>query len=111
MNEGRRHAEEAAQAAVASPLLEDVDLSGARGVLVNITAGSNMSIGEFEEVGEVIRSFTTENATVVVGTVIDENFATCHSLCRQGYLERNRLGGLQVTQKGKYAVIAALHAN
>jgi cell division protein FtsZ len=64
-------AREAAEAAISSPLLEDVDLSGARGVLVNITAGPSMSIGEFEEVGEVIKSFTSEDATVVVGTVID----------------------------------------
>lgn len=68
-------AREAAEAAVASPLLEDVNLAGARGVLVNITAGLDMSIGEFEEVGEVIKSFTSENATVVVGTVIDPNMS------------------------------------
>jgi cell division protein FtsZ len=68
---GENRAKIAAQQAVASPLLEDVDLSGAGGVLVNVTAGLDMSIGEFEEVGEVIRSFASENATVVVGTVID----------------------------------------
>jgi cell division protein FtsZ len=63
----------AAEAAIASPLLEDVDLSGAKGVLVNITAGLDLSIGEFEEVGEVIKSITSESATVVVGTVIDSD--------------------------------------
>lgn len=68
---GECRATEAAQAAISSPLLEDIDLSGARGVLVNITAGMDMSIGEFEAVGEVVKSFTSENATVVVGTVID----------------------------------------
>lgn len=68
---GDNRATEAAQAAISSPLLEDIDLSGARGVLVNITAGMDMSIGEFESVGEVVKSFTSENATVVVGTVID----------------------------------------
>jgi len=68
---GENRARQAAEAAISSPLLEDVDLSGAGGVLVNITAGPDMSIGEFEEVGEVIRSFTSEDATVVVGTVID----------------------------------------
>ncbi|MBN2689435.1 MAG: cell division protein FtsZ [Gammaproteobacteria bacterium] len=68
---GEHRASEAAQAAISSPLLEDVDLSGAAGVLVNITAGPNMTIGEFEEVGDVIKSFTSDNATVVVGTVID----------------------------------------
>jgi cell division protein FtsZ len=68
---GENRAKEAAEAAISSPLLEDVDLSGAGGVLVNITAGPNMSIGEFESVGEVIKTFTSEDATVVVGTVID----------------------------------------
>ncbi len=68
---GENRAREAAEAAISSPLLEDVDFSGARGVLVNITAGMNMSIGEFEAVGDVIKSFTSENATVVIGTVIE----------------------------------------
>jgi cell division protein FtsZ len=68
---GENRARLAAEAAIASPLLEDIDLAGARGVLVNISAGPNLSIGEFEEVGEVIKSFTSEGATVVVGTVID----------------------------------------
>jgi cell division protein FtsZ len=68
---GENRARLAAEAAIASPLLEDVDLAGAKGVLVNITAGLDLSIGEFEEVGEVVKSFTSESATVVVGTVID----------------------------------------
>lgn len=68
---GENRAREAAESAIASPLLEDVNLSGARGVLVNITAGLDMSIGEFEEVGEVIKALTSDGATVVVGTVID----------------------------------------
>jgi cell division protein FtsZ len=68
---GENRARIAAEAAISSPLLEDVDMSGARGVLVNITAGLDMSIGEFEEVGEAIKSITSEGATVVVGTVID----------------------------------------
>lgn len=68
---GENRAREAAESAVASPLLEDIDFTGAKGVLVNITAGVDMSIGEFEAVGETIKSFTSENATVVVGTVID----------------------------------------
>ena len=68
---GPTRAVEAAEAAISSPLLEDINLTGARGVLVNITAGLNMSIGEFESVGSVIRHFSSDNATVVVGTVID----------------------------------------
>lgn len=72
---GENRAREAAEAAVASPLLEDVDLAGAKGVLVNITAGMDMSIGEFEEVGDVIKAFTSDQATVVVGTVIDPDMS------------------------------------
>jgi cell division protein FtsZ len=68
---GEGRAREAAEAAIASPLLEDVNLAGARGILVNVTAGMDMSIGEFEEVGSTVKSFASENATVVVGTVID----------------------------------------
>jgi len=68
---GSSRAQEAAEKAVASPLLENVDLSGALGILVNITAGMDMAIGEFEEVGNIIKSFASDNATVVVGTVID----------------------------------------
>lgn len=68
---GENRARMAAEAAISSPLLEDVDMTGARGVLVNITAGLDMSIGEFEEVGDAIKSITSDSATVVVGTVID----------------------------------------
>lgn len=71
VSSGDNRARMAAEAAIASPLLEDVDLSGAKGVLVNITAGLDLSIGEFEEVGEVIKHFASDGATVVVGTVID----------------------------------------
>lgn len=68
---GDGRAVEAAEAAIASPLLEDVNIAGARGILVNVTAGLDMSIGEFEEVGNAVKGFASENATVVVGTVID----------------------------------------
>lgn len=71
ISSGENRAREAAEAAISSPLLEDIDINDAGGVLVNITAGLDMSIGEFEEVGEVVKSFASENATVVVGTVID----------------------------------------
>jgi len=69
--QGEERAKIAAEAAISSPLLEDVNLSGARGILVNITAGMDLSIGEFDEVGTTIKEFASENATVVVGTVID----------------------------------------
>jgi cell division protein FtsZ len=68
---GADRAREAAEAAIRSPLLEDVNLQGARGILVNITAGENLSLGEFSEVGDTIEEFASEDATVVVGTVID----------------------------------------
>jgi len=70
---GDERARNAAEAAIRSPLLEDVDFNGARGVLVNIAAGRDISLGEFSEVGATIEEFASENATVVVGTVIDEN--------------------------------------
>jgi cell division protein FtsZ len=68
---GPSRAREAAMAAVSSPLLEDINISGARGILVNITAGLDMSIGEFEEVGNTIKEFAADDATVVIGTVIE----------------------------------------
>jgi cell division protein FtsZ len=68
---GTDRAREAAESAIGSPLLEDVNLHGARGILVNITAGLDLSIGEFEEVGNTVKGFASDNATVVVGTVID----------------------------------------
>ena len=68
---GENRAREAAEAAISSPLLEDINLDGAKGVIVNVTAGMDMSIGEFEEIGEVIRSFISDDAIVIAGTVID----------------------------------------
>lgn len=68
---GESRAAEAAQAAIASPLLEDVNISGAKGILVNVT-GSNMTLGEFQDIGDVISQFASEDATVVMGTAIDE---------------------------------------
>ncbi len=68
---GESRARDAAEAAIHSPLLEDINVQGARGILVNITAGLDMSIGEFEEVGQAIRDFASDDANVVVGTVID----------------------------------------
>jgi len=56
---------------VSSPLLEDINISGARGLLVNVTAGLDISIGEFEEVGNAVKEFASEDATVVIGTVIE----------------------------------------
>jgi cell division protein FtsZ len=68
---GDHRARVAAEMAVSSPLLEDINLAGAHGILVNVTAGLDLSIGEFEEVGNTVKQFAAEDATVVVGTVIE----------------------------------------
>ena len=71
VSQGEDRAREAAEAAVSSPLLEDINLAGANGILVNVTAGMDLSIGEFQEVGTTVKEFASDDATVVVGTVID----------------------------------------
>jgi len=73
---GEGRARIAAEAAVSSPLLEDINLAGAHGILVNVTAGMDLSIGEFQEVGQIVKQFASEDATVVVGTVIDPELTT-----------------------------------
>ena len=72
---GDNRAREAAEAAISSPLLEDINLDGANGILVNVTAGRDLSIGEFQEVGEMVKDRASVDATVVVGTVIDDDMA------------------------------------
>jgi cell division protein FtsZ len=72
---GDGRARQAAEAAVSSPLLEDINLAGAHGILVNVTAGLDLSIGEFEEVGSIVKEYASEDATVVVGTVIDPDMS------------------------------------
>ena len=73
VSQGEDRAREAAEAAVSSPLLEDINLAGANGILVNVTAGMDLSIGEFQEVGTTVKEFASDDATVVVGTVIDSD--------------------------------------
>ena len=68
---GEDRATRAAEMAVSSPLLEDINLAGAQGVLVNVTCGLDLSIGEFEAVGNTVKAYASDDATVVVGTVID----------------------------------------
>src|SRR3954465_3169304 len=68
---GEGRARTAAEAAVSSPLLEDINLSGANGILVNVAAGVDLAIGEFQEVGDTVKQFASDDATVVIGTVID----------------------------------------
>ena len=68
---GPGRAVEAVRAAISSPLLEDVDIHGAKGVLVNVSAGPDMELDEFAQVGETISEYASEDATVVIGTVLD----------------------------------------
>ena len=68
---GEDRARAAAESALASPLLEDINLAGAKGILVNVTAGMDLAIGELQDVGESVKQFASDDATVVVGTVID----------------------------------------
>ena len=68
---GPNRAREATEEAIRNPLLDDVNLQGARGILVNITSGPDLSIGEYSEVGEIIEEYATEEAIVKVGTAID----------------------------------------
>ena len=68
---GEDRAQSAAEAAISSPLLEDINLAGAKGILINVTAGMDLGIGEFKEVGDTVKHFASDDATVVVGTVID----------------------------------------
>ena len=70
---GENRAREAATLAISSPLLEDINISGAQGILVNVTAGLDMAIGELDDVGTAITEFASADANVVVGTVIDAN--------------------------------------
>ena len=68
---GDDRAQAAAESAIQNPLLDDVNLSGANGILVNITAGPDFTMAEFDEVGRTIENFASEDATVVIGTVLD----------------------------------------
>ncbi len=70
---GEHRAEEAALAAIKSPLLNNVDLKAAKGILANITSSSDLSMGEFQAVGDIIRQIAADDATVVVGTVFDDS--------------------------------------
>lgn len=70
---GEERAMEAAEKAISNPLLEDINLSGACGILVNITAGPDFTMAEFDEIGRTIEEFASEDATVVIGTVLDHD--------------------------------------
>jgi cell division protein FtsZ len=61
----------ATELAINSPLLEDIDMHGAKGILINVTAGMDLSLGEIQEIGEMVEEYTSDNSTVVIGTAID----------------------------------------
>ena len=88
---GEDRAAKAAEMAIRSPLLEDVDLSGARGILVNITSGPDFTLGEFDQVGHVVEQISDDNANVVVGTVIDPEMSDQISVT----VVATGLGGMQ----------------
>ena len=92
---GETRAMEAAEAAIRSPLLEDVNLEGARGILINITASESLTLGEFSEVGDTIAEYASDQAIVVVGTVIDPSIGDdiCVTVVATG------LGAQQVEQR------------
>ncbi len=71
ISRGENRAREAAEMAIRSPLLEDINLQGARGILINITSGPNLNLGEFSEIGAIVEEIAADSATVVVGTAID----------------------------------------
>ncbi len=68
---GDDRAQAAAEAAIQNPLLDDINLQGANGILVNITSGSDLTMAEFDEIGRVVGEFASEDATVVIGTALD----------------------------------------
>ncbi len=109
---GENRARDAAEAAIRSPLLEDVDLHGARGILVNVTAGPDLNIGEFTDVGSIIEEFASDSATVVVGTVIDPDLGEelkvtvvatgLGELCRPNVIVDNTLPDLGIDGQPDY---------
>ena len=101
---GENRAKKAAEAAVHSPLMEDVDLNGAKGVLVNVTAGSNLKLQEFHEVGNTVQEFASEHANVVLGTVIDDTIddEIRVTVVATG-LETDRLGESNIENRSKEA--------
>lgn len=72
MAEGEKRASQAAQQAISSPLLEDIDISGAKGVLVNITGSSTMTMEDFDEVSRIIHEKVHDDANIIIGLVINE---------------------------------------
>jgi cell division protein FtsZ len=108
----------AAQAATGSPLLEDVNLSGACGILVNITAGPNLTMKEFEEVGSTVSDLASADATVVIGTVIDQDMGddlrvtvVATGLNESRRLEAEQNNPVRLVANGNHAMANVDHAD
>lgn len=103
---GEGRAERAAEEAIRSPLLDDIDLQGARGVLVNITAGVDLSLSEYSTVGEIIEEFAAEDATIVIGTAIDPDLGDEIRVT----VVATGIGGAEVYERPKIAVDNTEHS-
>jgi cell division protein FtsZ len=110
---GENRAREAAEAAISSPLLEDVNLSGAHGLLINVTAGMDLRTSEFHVVGDAIKQFASEDATVVVGYVIDPEMTgeIRVTVVATGIGRPAAVRGLPVRETPKVEVVAGSRAN
>ena len=99
----RGSAEASAEGAIQNPLLDDVNLSGANGILVNITAGPDFTMAEFDEVGRTVEQFASEDATVVIGTVLDPDMQdeVRVTVVATG-LNRNTAGGRQPAPRERH---------
>ena len=108
---GENRAVEAAKRAISSPLLEEVNLHGAKGLLVNITAGPDMAIGEFEAVGNAIHEYAAADANVVIGTAFDPAMKgdLRVTMVATGLVDtRVRSSGTQPVESTKAAPVAAV---
>jgi cell division protein FtsZ len=110
---GENRAREAAEAAISSPLLEDVNLSGAHGLLINVTAGMDLRTSEFHVVGDAIKQYASEDATVVVGYVIDPEMTgeIRVTVVATGIGRPAAVRGLPVREAPKVEVVAGGRAN
>ncbi|MCJ7452025.1 MAG: cell division protein FtsZ [Steroidobacteraceae bacterium] len=110
---GENRAREAAEAAISSPLLEDVNLSGAHGLLINVTAGMDLRTSEFHVVGDAIKQYASEDATVVVGYVIDPEMTDeiRVTVVATGIGRPAAVRGLPAREQPKVEVVAGGRAN
>lgn len=110
---GDNRAEEAVQGALSSPLLENIDLHGASGVLVNITAGTDLSVNEFDIVGDKIRQIASDNATIIAGCIKEEdsNGELRVTLIATGFDEENSESSLASSQKSELPSSAPVYSS